>query len=220
MIRLIAFLLVLAVGVAFAFYIIKPEEKHILPVINPIDITEEGVVDPELLRVGQGHKIAEFEFTDQNGKTFNSSKTDGKIYVAEYFFTTCQSICPIMNKQLQRVQKAFTRDTNVLILSFTVDPDTDDVKKMKSYAKWKKADDSQWYFLTGKKEDLYSLARKSFFTLKQSEVKNQGDAGGDFIHTNNFVLVDREKRIRGYYDGTSTKEVDHLIQDIKLLKEE
>jgi protein SCO1/2 len=91
---------------------------------------------------------------------------------------------------------------------------------MRRYAQKQKAIADQWHFLTGKKEDLYSLARKSFFVLKPAEVQNQGDAGSDFIHTNNFVLVDKQKRIRGYYDGTSEKEVTELIKDISRLLEE
>jgi protein SCO1/2 len=91
---------------------------------------------------------------------------------------------------------------------------------MKRYANEHQADDNQWHFLTGKQEDLYALARKSFFVLKPSEAENQGDVGSDFIHTNNFVLVDKKMRIRGYYDGTSIKEVDKLIHDMEHLLEE
>jgi protein SCO1/2 len=124
-----------------------------------------------------------------------------------------------MNAQMTRVQEAFKNNLDVQIVSFTVDPETDTVEQMKRYAQMHYANGKQWHFLTGKKEDLYSLARTSFFILKPAEAENQGDAGSDFIHTNNFVLVDRNKQIRGYYDGTSEKEVDQLIGDIKKLLE-
>ena len=122
---------------------------------------------------------------------------------------------------MQRVQKVYLREPDVKILSFTVNPETDTVEQMKRYALQHEANDDQWHFLTGTREDLYHLARKSYFVLKPAEAKNLGDAGSDFIHTNNFVLVDRQRRIRGYYDGTSTAGVDSLIYDIgRLLKEE
>jgi protein SCO1/2 len=197
----------------------KPKNRDVLPVINPIDVREE-MVDPELLRIGQGHTIGNFSFQNQENKTITQKDIEGKVFVAEYFFTTCQSICPIMNDQMQRVQQAYKRNSKVKILSFTVDPEVDTVDQMKRYSQKQKAISGKWHFLTGKKEELYSLARKSFFVLKPAEAQNQGDAGSDFIHTNNFVLVDQQKRIRGYYDGTSEKEVTQLIKDISRLLEE
>lgn len=187
-----------------------------MPVINPIDLEEE-MVDPELLRIGYGHTIADFSFTNQEGKTITQKDIEGKVFIAEYFFTTCKTICPVMNVQMQRVHKEFKSNDGVRILSFTVDPETDTVEQMNRYAESHGAAPSTWFFLTGSKDDLYALARRSFFVLKPAEAENQGDVGSDFIHTNNFVLVDQKKRIRGYYDGTSKKEVDELISDIKLL---
>lgn len=211
--------LLFAVCVSLGYYIMNQKPAAVLPVINPIDVQEE-MVDPELLRVGQGHKVGKFSFQNQDNQTITESDVKGKIYVAEYFFTTCKSICPIMNKQMQRIQKAIKGNSNVKILSFTVDPDVDKVTQMKQYATSHNYVKGQWHFLTGKKEDLYSLARKSFFVLKPAEAQNLGDAGSDFIHTNNFVLVDGQGRIRGYYDGTNPKEVTTLIADIKRLEEE
>lgn len=211
------FLIIFSIaGIFFTYFMIRPKEKEELPFINPTDLEEE-MVDPELLRIGYGHTIGSFSFQDQNDKTITDAEIKGKVFVAEYFFTTCQTICPVMNTQMQRIQKALKGEDDFKILSFTVDPDTDTVEQMKRYAIGHKADDDQWKFLTGKKEDLYALARKSFFVLKPAEAENQGDVGSDFIHTNNFVLVDQQMRIRGYYDGTSTKEVDKLIHDIHLL---
>jgi protein SCO1 len=217
--RRIIFLIIFAVvGIVISYQFLKPSENK-LPVINPIDVEQE-MVDPELLRIGYGHKIGDFSFVNQNGKIITENQVKGKVFVAEYFFTNCQSICPIMNNQMRRVQQAFANKENVKILSFTVDPDNDNVDQMKRYAVQHNANDKMWYFLTGAKNELYDLARKSFFVLKPAEAQNLGDAGSDFIHTNNFVLVDKDRRIRGYYDGTSEKEVNQLIHDINLLLKE
>ncbi len=216
----ILFLLIFSLACIFLIYFFnKPEKVKSLPIINPVDVSEE-MVDPELLRIGYGHKIGTFSFLDQNNKLFTDKEIKGKVAVVEYFFTTCGTICPIMNLQMRRVHKAFLKDKRVSILSFTVDPDNDTPGQLKKYALSHQANDNSWHFLTGKKEDLYSLARKSFFVLKPSEAVNQGDVGSDFIHTNNFVLVDKSRRIRGYYDGTSAKEVQQLIEDISFLLDE
>jgi protein SCO1/2 len=217
----IIFLLVLAVGGIIISYTIRTsnDSKKILPVFNPVDMREE-MVDSSIQRVGYGHIIGDFAFLNQDGNTITQEDVKGKVFVAEYFFTTCGTICPRMNKQMQRVQKEFAKNPNVKILSFTVMPEVDTVEQMKRYATQHKAITGQWHFLTGEKKDLYSLARKSFFVLKPAEAENLGDAGSDFIHTNNFVLVDKGMQIRGYYDGTSAKDVSVLLEDIKLLLEE
>ena len=217
--KVLLFALFFIIGVSVTFYLQQPKIKK-LPVINPVDLEPE-MVDPEVLmeRKGFGHTIGDFEFTNQNGEIFSQNDLDNCVYVAEYFFTTCGSICPIMNKQMQRVHEKYKSQLDFRILSFTVDPEVDNVERMKAYAEGHNAG-SQWQFLTGKKEDLYNLARKSFFDLKPAEAENLGDAGSDFIHTNNFVLVDRKSRIRGYYDGTKATSVDSLMVDIgRLLKE-
>ncbi|WP_343635134.1 SCO family protein [Fluviicola sp.] len=210
--------LIFVAGVIVAYFFTRPGEKP-LKIYNPIDVESE-MVDKDLARKGYGHRIQEFSFLDQTGQSYGSKDLKGKIYVAEYFFTTCGTICPIMNSEMRRVQAAFKGNDNFKILSFTVDPETDSVAQMKTYAEGHGADPNQWHFLTGEKKDLYKLARRSFFVLKPAEAQNQGDVGSDFIHTNYFVLVDTQKRIRGYYDGTDSKEVDKLIKDIqKLLNE-
>jgi protein SCO1/2 len=175
------------------------------------------MVDPEMLRIGKGHRVGAFRFENQDGIWITDADMKGKISVVEYFFTTCKSICPIMNTQMKRIQKKFANQTDVRIFSFTVDPDTDTVAQMKRYASAHQAKIGQWHFLTGKKADLYGLARRSFFVLKPAEAQNLGDAGSDFIHTNNFVLVDRQLRIRGYYDGTNPEEVSLLQAHITQL---
>lgn len=207
---------VIVLAIPFAYYYMTPSEKP-LPIINPVDVND-SLVDSELLRKGMGHSIGDFKFQNQNGDWLSSSEIDGKIWVAEYFFTTCGSICPKMNKQMQRIQNEFTDDNELVILSFTVNPDTDTVAQMKKHADFLGAKLPQWQLLTGDKTELYSLARKSFFLLKPAEAENMGDAGNDFIHTNNFVLVDQKRRIRGYYDGTNALEVNKLMKDIERLK--
>jgi protein SCO1 len=217
--RVLIVALIFVAGVTIAYFLTKPSEDETLKVYNPIDVEAE-MVDKDLSRKGFGHTIQEFSFTDQSGKSYGSKDLKGKIYVAEYFFTTCGTICPVMNAEMQRVQQAFRGNDSFRILSFTVDPETDSVAQMKLYADGHGADPKQWHFLTGDKKDLYRLARRSFFVLKPAEAANQGDVGSDFIHTNYFVLVDTKKRIRGYYDGTDSKEVDKLIKDIQKLLEE
>jgi protein SCO1 len=209
----------LVVCVSFSYLILQKTQVKKLPVLNPIDLKKE-MVDPELLRIGQGHQIGNFKFENQFKEMISEEEIEGKVFVAEYFFTSCQSICPLMNKQMMRVQEKFKGNNNLKILSFTVDPDIDSAEQLLLYSKNLNAKKGQWHFLTGKKQDLYNLARKSFFLLKPAEAQNLGDAGSDFIHTNNFVLVDQKKRIRGYYDGTSEEEVTKLMGHIKqLLKE-
>lgn len=215
--RIIAVLGIVVMGIAIAYYFTstKANEKK-LPIIQPRDLNAE-MVNPELLEVGIGHRIGDFSLLNQKGETITLDDVKGKVFVAEYFFTTCQSICPKMTAQMTRVQKKFKGNNDFKMLSFTVYPEHDTVEVMKEYAEKHKAIEGQWHFLTGNKEELYHLARNSFFVLKPAEAANLGDAGSDFIHTNNFVLVDQELRIRGYYDGTNISEVNVLMEDIQIL---
>ena len=128
--RVLFLIILLAICIPVGYFLIKPKDKKDLPIINPIDVQEE-MVDPELLRIGQGHTIGNFSFKNQDNKTITQREIEGKVFVAEYFFTTCQSICPIMNQQMQRIQYAFKDNPNVKILSFTVDPDVDTVEQLK-----------------------------------------------------------------------------------------
>ncbi|WP_107037374.1 SCO family protein [Brumimicrobium mesophilum] len=218
--RVVLTLIILVIGVFTAYYINKEGmERKQLPVIQPRDVNSE-MVDPELVKKGIGHRVGKFSLTNQNGETITLDDVKGRIFVAEYFFTTCLTICPIMTEEMMRVQERFSGNDDLKILSFTVDPEIDSVEVMKAYAEKHNAVDGQWHFLTGTKDDLYSLARNSFFVLKPAEARNLGDAGSDFIHTNNFVLVDKELQIRGYYDGTSSEEIDVLMEDIDLLLNE
>lgn len=162
------------------------------------------------------HFIPPFSFTNQYNEVFNQDSTRGKIYVTEYFFTTCGSICPIMNTNLQHVYKAFSQRPDVMILSHTVDPETDSVPVLMDYAKKHGVSDRRWQFLTGAKPALYEVARKGY--LLNAEEGNGGEE--DFIHTQNFALIDKEHHIRGFYDGTDSLEIVRMIQEIKLLVKE
>jgi protein SCO1/2 len=218
--KIIAILSIVVVGIAISYYMtLLQTEKKQLPIIQPRDVKQE-MVDPELIQKGIGHRIGKFEFTNQEGKKVTLDDVKGSVFVAEYFFTTCGTICPKMTEQMTRVQAKFKGNNNVKILSFTVNPEYDNVDVMREYADKYQAVDGQWHFLTGTKEALYNLARTSFFVLKPAEAANLGDAGSDFIHTNNFVLVDQQLRIRGYYDGTDVDEVSTLMNDIDLLLKE
>jgi len=162
------------------------------------------------------HSIQPFKFINQDGKTVDQSIVNGKVYVADFFFTTCQTICPVMSKQLDRVYDAYKDENNLMILSFTVDPETDTAAQLKRYAQSFDANTKRWVFLTGEKPALYDLARTGYL------LNNEIGTGGpdDFIHTQNFALIDKKGRIRGFYDGTLKEEVDQLIVDARFLLNE
>lgn len=162
------------------------------------------------------HFIPDFEFTSQFNEKVTQETLKNKIYVTEYFFTTCQSICPVMNANLERVYKEFKDKPEFMIVSHTVDPEMDTVPVLMEYAKKHGVVSKKWLFLTGEKPKLYDIARKGY--LLNAE-EGTGDAD-DFIHTQNFALIDKEKHIRGFYDGTDSLEINRLIQDVKLLLKE
>ncbi len=162
----------------------------------------------------KGHTIKDFSFTNQDGNTVTFANVKGKILVVEYFFTTCQSICPIMNTQMMRVDSATKGMQNFTILSHTVDPETDTVAAMKAYA-MRHNPSCNWLFLTGDKAELYRIARESY--LLDAAENATKDIGEDFIHTPDFALIDQQGRIRGVYNGTVASDVDKLIADIKIM---
>ncbi|MDP3558046.1 MAG: SCO family protein [Bacteroidota bacterium] len=162
------------------------------------------------------HFIPDFEFTNQFNQQVTQADLKNKIYVTEYFFTTCQSICPVMNTNLERVYAEFKNNPEFLIVSHTVDPEMDSVPVLLEYAKKHGVVSNKWLFLTGEKAKLYDIARKGY--LLNAE-EGTGDAD-DFIHTQNFALIDKDKHIRGFYDGTDSLEINRLINEIKLLIKE
>jgi len=205
-------LLCLSAIIVYLFYnALQPKEK--LAIYQPAMVNPE-LVDSTLQYVKKYHTIADFSLTNQNGETITHEDYKNKIYIADFFFTTCPTICPLMTKNMANIQENIKNDTDVLLLSHSVTPRIDSVARLKKYALEKGVDDTKWNLVTGDKKQIYELARKSYLA-----VKNDGDGGPfDMIHTENFVLVDKERRIRGFYDGTKKEEVDRLMDDLEVLK--
>lgn len=162
------------------------------------------------------YTVKPFSFTNQYGEQVTEETVKGKIYVTDFFFTTCESICPIMSDELERVYNEFATNKDILILSHTVSPEEDSINVLMDYAKLHGVKDKRWLFLTGEKKHLYDMARTGY--LLNAEEGNGDD--DDFIHTQNFALVDKERHLRGFYDGTDSVEVSRLIADLKLLIKE
>jgi protein SCO1/2 len=192
---------------------LKPVKS--LPIFNPADVNPE-LVDSTVQYKSKYHIIADFSFTNQNGKTITQKDYEGKIYVADFFFTTCGSICPKMTTNLVDVQKAFLNNPKVMLLSHSVLPDVDDVAKLKAYAIKNGVNDTKWNLVTGDKKEIYRMARKSYLAVKQGKPNELYD----MVHTENFVLVDDKRRVRGFYDGTKKVEIQRLIADINWLCED
>ncbi|MDM9630085.1 SCO family protein [Robiginitalea aurantiaca] len=189
------------------------QPKEVLPVYQPADFNPE-LVAPELSHVKKYHTIADFSLVNQNGDTVTQKDYEGKIYIADFFFTTCLTICPIMTDNMEYLQQQIADDPEVQLLSHSVTPEIDSVARLKEYAIEKGVIDSKWNLVTGDKKQIYELARKSYLA-----VKTDGDGGPfDMIHTENFILVDKDKRIRGTYDGTKKAEMERLLEDLKILK--
>jgi protein SCO1/2 len=207
-------LLVMSIVIISIFYqILKPRE--VLPIFQPAQVNVE-LVDSTIQHVKKYHTIADFSLINQNGKTVTQDTYNNKIYIADFFFTTCQTICPIMTDHMVILQNQLKLDPDVMLLSHTVTPEIDSVAQLKKYALNKGVLDSKWNLVTGDKKEIYQLARKSYLT-----VKSYGDGGEyDMIHTENFILVDQKKRIRGYYDGTLEEDIESLLNDIDILKKE
>jgi protein SCO1 len=207
-------LLVLSIVIISIFYqILKP--RVVLPIFQPAQVNEE-LVDSTIQHVKKYHTIADFSLINQNGKTVTQDTYNNKIYIADFFFTTCQTICPIMTDHMIILQNKLKLDKDVMLLSHTVTPEIDSVAQLKKYALNKGVLDSKWNLVTGDKKEIYQLARKSYLA-----VKSTGDGGEyDMIHTENFILVDQKKRIRGYYDGTLEEDIESLLNDIDILKQE
>jgi protein SCO1/2 len=203
---------VLSVIIVLSFYsVLKPVQ--VLPVYQPAQVTAE-LVDSTIQHQKKYHTIADFSLINQNGELITQKDYEDKIYVADFFFTTCQTICPIMTKNMHEVQKSIITDDEVMLLSHTVTPDIDTVAQLKRYAEEKMVNSEKWNLVTGDKKQIYNLARKSYLAVKED-----GDGGPlDMIHTENFMLIDKERQIRGFYDGTDMNEIERLLDDIKVLK--
>lgn len=195
------------------FFSCDQQEKKQLPVYNPVDFKEK-LVDKSVRNVSKNHTVANFSLTNQNGITITNKDYENKIYVVDFFFTSCPTICPIMTNNMLKIQDEFIDNDDIKLLSMSVTPEIDNVEILKQYAIEKGVNDSKWNITTGPKKHIYELARKSYFAVVE-----QGDGGlQDFIHTPNFILIDTKKQIRGIYDGTNENEILRLIADIKILK--
>jgi protein SCO1/2 len=206
------FLVFSIVTISLFYNVLKPNKT--LPIFNPADVNPE-LVDSTVQYIAREHTIADFSFVNQNGKVITQKDYKGKIYVADFFFTTCPTICPIMTKNMIAVQKAILNNPKVMILSHTVTPDIDSVPVLKKYALAKGVVDAKWNLVTGEKKDIYSMARKSYLAVKLGKPNELYD----MVHTENFVLVDAEKRVRGFYDGTNKEDIERLIDDINWLSQ-
>jgi len=207
-------LLIVSVIIISIFYsILKP--KKVLPIYQPTQVSTE-LVDRTIQHKKKYHKIADFSLINQNGETITQENYKDKIYVADFFFTTCKTICPIMTKNMHIIQKNIITDNEVMLLSHSVTPEIDTVAQLKRYAKEKHVNSSKWNLVTGDKKQIYELARKSYLA-----VKDDGDGGPfDMVHTENFMLIDKKRQIRGFYDGTNLEDINRLLDDIAILKEE
>jgi len=195
---------------ALFYSALKP--KKTLPIYNPSMVNPE-LVDSTVQYISKYHSIDDFSFTNQNGKTITQKEYEGKIYVADFFFTTCGSICPKMTTNLVEVQKAFINNPKVMLLSHTVFPEIDSVSVLKKYAIKNGVIDSKWNLVTGDKKQIYAMARKSYLAVKLGKPEELYD----MVHTENFVLVDSKRRVRGFYDGTKKEDIERLIEDINFL---
>ncbi|WP_417610698.1 SCO family protein [Owenweeksia hongkongensis] len=205
-------LVVFIIGLTFSYQILKPKPR--LPIYNPSEL-DSRLVDESVQRQGRGHRVLPFKLVNQFGDTITEKNLEGKIYIADFFFTTCPGICKDMAIEKRRLQEVFKADDDVVIVSHSVTPELDSVPVMYEYGEMQGAIEGKWQLLTGDKPQIYKLARQSYFAVMDEGGNGDED---DFIHTENFVLVDPQKRIRGFYDGTSAEAVDKLIADIAILK--
>ena len=193
--------------VAILFSCSAPKQKLLLPIMGDKKLGNTDTIY---------HCIGDFELKNQFGDLISNKTTANKIYVADFFFATCQSICPEMSTNLILVQKAFEKDDSVLILSHSVNPRHDTVEVLFNYGKTYGALKNKWHFLTGNKKLIYELAKTSYLV---NAFEDDGSAEG-FLHSELLLLIDKQGRIRGMYDGTDKVEVNKLIKDIGLLKQE
>jgi protein SCO1/2 len=209
--------LIVSIAIFFGIYSLQTPEK-MLPIYSPQDVNPE-LVDSTVQHIGNDHKIANFSFTNQNGKIITQKEYENTIYVADFFFTTCPTICPKMTNNMVWLQNQLKKYPNIKLLSFSVTPDIDTAEVLKKYAKEKGVDETRWNLVTGDKKEIYYLARKSYLAVKTGKPEELYD----MVHTENFILIDKNKRIRGFYDGTNldrpsedgqTKNMQQLLSDI------
>lgn len=210
---LIFFIVFSAIGITVFYQMLSVDKK--LKIYNPIDVNPR-LVDASVKNIQRNHTIGDFELINQNGETVTNKDYQGKIYIADFFFTRCQTICIAMAYNMSELQDFYKDDDEIMFLSHSVTPIMDSVSVLKEYAQRKGVIDGKWNVTTGTKTHIYDLARKSYFAVLD---EGNGDEN-DFIHTEQFVLIDKERRIRGFYDGTNKDDMTKIKKDIKILKRE
>ena len=209
--RLLVFGSILIIGMLIVYPMLKRDPK--LKIYKPSDVNPK-LVDESVRNYQLEHSVAVFELYNQDADTIGLKDLEGKIYVADFFFTTCGNICPKMTTQMKILHDFYLENEDIMFVSHTVYPEEDSVKVLRAYADKYQINSSKWLLLTGEKQVIYDLARKSYFA-----VLTEGDGGErDFIHTENFMLMDKQQRIRGYYDGTLPEDMDRLKKDIEILR--
>ncbi|MFY9243436.1 MAG: SCO family protein [Polaribacter sp.] len=202
-----------AVSIPVFYHLVKVDKK--LKIYNPKDVNPQ-LVDADLRHISKNHKVADFELINQNGEIITNKNYENKIYIADFFFSRCTNICIMMAYNMSELQEYYKNDDDIMFLSHSVTPVIDSVSVLREYANNKGVVDGKWNVTTGSKKHIYELARKSYFA-----VLDEGDGGEqDFIHTEQFILVDKERRLRGFYDGTEKKDMEKLKIDVALLKRE
>ena len=185
-----------------------------LPFFNHPDWTPAWI-NKEDSGYNQIHSIPSFSFKDQEGKNFTEANVEGKIYVANFFYTKCRGICPKMTTNMSLLQEAYKNDSTIVLLSHSVTPEIDSIAVLKNYAILNKVDSKKWHLLTGDKNEIYALAKQQYFA---GDSVGFYQTGNEFLHTENFILVDQKRRIRGVYNGTLLLEIDRIKEDIQTLK--
>ncbi|WP_229236106.1 SCO family protein [Dyadobacter tibetensis] len=186
-----------------------------LPYYNTPDFTPQFYTSDKDATENITHQIAAFGMTDQHGNKITDADIEGKIHIANFIFTRCGSICPVMTKHMKMVQEVFKNNNEVVMLSFSVTPWMDTVSRLKQYAEENAITANNWHLLTGSKSEIYTLARQSYFAEEDLGFSKDST---DFLHTEHILLVDKSKRIRGIYNGTLQLEIEQLIEDINTLK--
>lgn len=208
------FLVVFSIIGITVFYQLMQQDST-LKIYNPVDVNPR-LVDASIQYQRNNHTIADFSLINQNGKLVTHEDYKDKIYIADFFFTRCQTICIKMAYNMSELQEYYKDDPEIMFLSHSVTPIMDSVPVLKAYAEEKGVVDGKWNVTTGPKKHIYELARKSYFAVLD---EGEGDES-DFIHTEQFVLIDKERRIRGFYDGTDQNDMEKLKKDIVILKKE
>jgi len=192
----------------------KSEAKNTFPILGRKEYVERKI-DGEVVTDTVEHTVPDFRLMNQDSMWITPQSFEGKVYVADFFFTSCPTICPTMKKEMLRVYEAYKDNNEVGIISHTIDPEYDTVPLLNDFAERLGVEAPKWHFVTGEKEEIYELGQKGYMV---TAMEDENETGG-YIHSGAFLLVDKERHIRGVYDGTQAEDVDKLIKDVKLLLE-